>query len=377
MKYTLQVHTGSWHETLDSPENIARKIGEAASRIPADSVIIGWNTDPAYYREAAAVLRGSGIRMLLWLPAFSEANRIAGTDGAEDIFGKPAGMPDERSGESFVFDCPSSRHNIRAVEGLYEKFFSDCGFDGVFLDRIRTQSFAAGVSGVLSCGCGRCRKAFLERGVDLQAVRERYELKRDAFFDMASWPADGRFEPEDELARRFFEAKEEIIAAAAADICGYFKDRGLTVGLDLFAPAVSRLVGQHYAKITERADFIKPMLYRRTEAPAGIGYEYALFEKHAPAARGRGKPAPDRAFLDAQLDAAKAALCDVYPGIEINYDRDTVRTDAGYITESLAAVRDRGFERAVLCWDVATAPEAHIEAVSRFEKDADQKEGIG
>ena len=50
----------------------------------------------------------------------------------------------------------------RIVRDIYERYFSACGFDGVFLDKIRGQSFVSGVSGVLSCGCGRCGKAFLE-----------------------------------------------------------------------------------------------------------------------------------------------------------------------------------------------------------------------
>ena len=92
----------------------------------------------------------------------------------------------------------------------------------------------------------------------------------------------GAFELKDRLAQKFFLAKEEIIAEAVSDLCRHFKEQGLTVGLDLFSPMVSRFVGQNYDLITKDADFIKPMLYRRTEAPAGPGYEFALFKKHAP-----------------------------------------------------------------------------------------------
>lgn len=82
----------------------------------------------------------------------------------------------------------------------------------------------------------------------------------------------------DPLAQRFIEVKEQIIADSVCEIAEYFRCRGLIVGLDLFAPVVSRLVGQNYALITRNADFIKPMLYRRTEAPAGVGYELSLLK---------------------------------------------------------------------------------------------------
>ena len=364
MKYILQVSTGSLHGTHERPEGIIRKIRETAARIPAEKVIIGCSTDASVYREVGEALHRAGIQMILWLPVFAEIGADSGPDRALDLYGNPVGRPAGQQDGAFDFVCPSSRKNLRIVKEMWEKHFSGCGFDGVFLDRIRSQSFAAGAAGVLSCACPRCRAAFRARGVDPDEIRERYEQKQDAFFDMASCPADGAFVLDDPAADRFFDAKEEIIAESAAELAGWFRAKGLAVGLDLFAPLVSRFVGQNYALLARHADFIKPMLYRRTQAPAGIGYEYALFEKTAPEARGRAVFSMDRAFLDTQLEAAGRVPCETYPGIEINYDRDLVKTDPGYITESLAAVRDRGFEGAALCWNIMRAPEAHIAAAA-------------
>ena len=150
------------------------------------------------------------------------------------------------------------------------------------------------------------------------------------------------------------------------ELCSHFRDKGLIVGLDLFAPLVSRFVGQGYTLITKGADFIKPMLYRKTEAPAGIGYEYALFEKHAPAAEKMAAPAMDEAFLDTQLEAIGQVSCERYPGIEINYLEDIARTDPDYIRESLAAVKEFGFEGVALCWNVMEASDEHIEAIAEL-----------
>ena len=364
MKYVLQVFAGPWHTAFHEPEEIIRTISRIASRIPVDRVIIGWQTDPAVYRTVGAFLRASGIRMLLWLPVFAEVGMLSEPDEAADIFGNRIPSPVQDDGADFLFCCPSSGRNLQIVKDIWEKHFSGCGFDGVFLDRIRSQSFVSGVSGVLSCGCARCAEAFGKRGVDLRAVRNRYEMKKDSFFDMVSFPADGYFVTADETARRFFDVKAEIIAGAVTELCDYFKGKGLIVGLDLFAPLVSRFVGQDYALITQRADFIKPMLYRRTDAPAGIGYEYALYEKNAPGAAGRIGISMDKAFLDSQLDAISRVSCEKFPGIEINYRSDVVRTDPAYIAESLSAVRDHGFEGAVLCWNMMEAPPEHIDAVA-------------
>ncbi len=377
MQYTLQVFSGSWYAPGERPEKVIRRIEEISRRIPVNRVIIGWKTDRALYDALGSRLRAAGIQMLLWLPVFTDVREATDTEEAVDFSGQRILPPTEQANAAFAFDCPSSRRNIRAVEELYEKYFAGCGFDGVFLDRIRGQSFAAGVSGVLSCGCERCREAFRKKGVDTDALWERYRQKKDAFFDIASYPMNGQFEPADDLAQRFFEAREEIIAEAAGELCRHFRKKGLTVGLDLFAPFVSRLAGQRYALITRYADFIKPMLYRRTEAPAGIGYEYALFGRYAPGARGRPGLAADREFLGAQLEAARCAPCETYPGIELNYSRDAVRTDPAYITESLETVREHGFENAVLCWNMLEVPEAHIEAAAALERAARPKEQSG
>ena len=368
MKYILQVFTGPWNSQKTGTGDIIRRIGAICSRIAVDKVIIGWHIDPSAYSEIGAFLHARGIPMLLWLPVFSEISAMEKPDEALDIFGKTVVTPIRQEDEDFMFGCPSSRRNIQIVKNIYEKHFSGCGFDGVFLDKIRSQSFVSGISGILSCGCERCRRAFLKRNVDMDAVRELYTEKKAAFFEMASFPMHGRFVLKDALATRFFEAKEEIIAEAVADLSGYFKAKGLTVGLDLFAPVISRFVGQSYPLITQYADFIKPMLYRMTNAPAGIGYEYALSEKYAYPARERKKLLTDRAFLNTQLEAMKDAPCEKYPGIEINYREDIARTSADYISESLAAVREYGFEGAALCWNVMLAPEAHIEAIAKMEQ---------
>ncbi len=369
MKYILQVFTGFGDTSRYRAEEMIDRIQAITAGIRVEKVILGWSREAPVYRKLSAFLHERGIQMLLWLPAFSETAENARPEPAEDIFGKATVGPEFPEDASFHFVCPSSGHNARIVTDTYEQFFSDCGFDGVFLDRIRSQSFETGISGVFSCACARCRKALWDKGVDINEVRNLYEEQGDAFFDMASWPMNGEFVLEKLPAQRFFEAKEEIIAEAVAGLAGYFRSKGLIVGLDLFAPVVSRFVGQNYSRITKAADFIKPMLYRRTEAPAGIGYEYALFEKAVPNARGKSRPILDRAFLHTQLQALAGLPCERYPGIEINYDKDLVRTDAEYIRESLAEIRECGLEGVTLCWDIMQAPEAHIGAAAMIREE--------
>lgn len=350
--YILQIYYGGWkHKNHDTADVIAR-IDSLSKTIPVKKVIIGWNIDPEPYKEIGEFLHSKGIEMILWMPVFTEIGEITDCEHAVDLWGNAPGSYALQEKETFTFYCPSSERNISNFLSIYENHFADCGFDGVFIDKIRSQSFEDGVNGVLSCGCKHCASLFAEKGVDLEEVKRAYESQGDAFFSKGN-----------ELAERFFKAKSEIITASVGQICDWFHAKGMEVGLDLFAPLMADFVGQDYASLTQKADFIKPMLYRRTEAPAGIGFEYRLMKSSIPEAEGYPKIETDLEFLKGQLEQISAASCDKYPGIEVNYYENVAPTDPEYIRESVQAVRDSGFSGVVLSWDVMLAPDSHLKCL--------------
>jgi hypothetical protein len=280
-----------------------------------------------------------------------------------DLWGQVPANYDLAAGEGFRFNCPSDPKNAANVVGIYDQLFSDCGFDGVFLDRIRTQSFVSGVSGVLGCGCPLCVERFAAEGVDTQSVKSEYEAKGDAFFSVSGYtPADG-FSFENPVAAAYFKAKGHVVSASVAAIADSLRSRNLEVGMDLYAPFMAPFVGQDYAILAKHADFIKPMLYRQTFAPAGMGFEYDLLRKAAPTATGYPDFKMDVDFLHSQLEAMKPYACGKYPGIEINYRERIVPTSPEYISESLKAVLSYGFDGAVLSWNIMEAPMSHLKPI--------------
>ena len=358
--YIVQVSLGGWHSPDYTAEQIMGRIDTVAALIPVEKVIIGWSVESELYREVGEHLHAKGIEMLLWLPVFAETEEVCDNAPALDLWGEVPAHYDLAAGEGFRFNCPTNPQNQANVVGIYDRFFADCGFDGVFLDRIRTQSFVSGASGVLSCGCPGCEKHFAAEGVSLEAVRKEWEAKGDAFFSVTGYtPATG-FTFENPVAESFFRAKGHIVSGAVAAVADSLRSRGLSVGMDLYAPFMAPFVGQDYEILSAHTDFIKPMLYRQTFAPAGMGFEYDLLRKAAPGAAGYPEFAMDVDFLDSQLEAMEPYPCAKYPGIEINYREGIVPTSPAYVTESLDAVLRHGFEGAVLSWNIMEAPEAHI-----------------
>ena len=348
-KYIVQVFTGGWNNQNYETADIIARIDTLSSIIPIEKVIIGWNLNPEPYKEIGEYLHSKDIQMILWLPVFSEIGEIEDCDLSVDLWGEAPASYALQEGENFTFFCPSSEKNIANFLRIYETSFAGCRFDGVFIDKIRSQSFLAGTSGILSCGCDRCKALYAEKGVDIDEVKQAYETQGDAFFNKGNQQMDG-----------FLKAKAEIISESVGKICDWFHEKGMIVGMDLYAPLMAGFVGQDYAALSQKADFIKPMLYRKTDAPAGIGFEYQLMKDSIPGAEGYPEISTDLEFLKGQLEYISHASCDKYPGIEINYREEFARTNPEYIKESIQAVKDAGFSGAVLSWDIMLAPDSHI-----------------
>ena len=358
--YIVQVSLGSWNAPEYTAEQIIGRLDTVSRLIPVKNVIIGWSTDKAIYREVGEFLHSKGIGMFLWLPVFAETEDVCENSAAVDLWGREPGSFDLTSGEGFRFNCPSDPENAAHIVALYDNLFADCGFDGVFMDRIRTQSFVGGVSGVLSCCCPLCTERFKAEGVDLEAVRQAWEADGDRFLSVTGYtPAEG-FAFENPVAAAFFKAKGHVVSGAVAAIADSLRARGLEIGMDLYAPFMAPFVGQDYAILSQHADFIKPMLYRATTAPAGMGFEYELLRKAAPGATGYPDYAMDVAFLESQLEAMEPYACGKFPGIEINYREGVAHTSPEYVRESLDAVIRHLFDGAVLSWNIMEAPDAHV-----------------
>ncbi len=365
--FIVQVSLGGWNSPDYSAEQIIDRLDAVIRRIPVKAVIIGWSTDKDIYWRVGRYLHGQKIDMFLWLPVFAETEDMCENSPALDLWGNVPANYDLTAGEGFRFNCPSDAESVADIIDIYDSCFSDCGFDGVFLDRIRTQSFVSGVSGVLSCGCPGCSELFLEEGVDLQEVRDAWEAKGDEFFSVSGYTPQEGFVFADPLAAAFFKAKGKIVSESVATVADCFRNHGLKVGMDLYAPFMAPFVGQDYAILSEHADFIKPMLYRQTFAPAGMGFEYDLLKKAVPGASGYPDFAMDAEFLNSQLEAMEPYSCAKFPGIEINYREGVAPTSPQYILESLDAVLSHGFDGAVLSWNIMEAPVNHIDCLKKYK----------
>lgn len=377
MEYIVQIFSGGFHNRLYEAEDVCERLSEITKKIKIKTVIIGWNTDTGFYKKVGAYLKEKGMEMYLWLPVFSEIGQFSEADSLVDLWGRKTEKYELQDGESFEFFCPSSEKNRNLLFSIFETYFADCGFDGVFLDKIRTQSYVSKASDVMGCCCKICREFFEKENVDIKRLGE--EIEKEGFAK-ALVPADfdksKGFLFKNPLAERFFLTKCKLYSKEIGKTAKRFREMGYKIGMDIYAPVLARLVGQDYRELTVLADFIKPMMYRRTKAPAGIGFEYeklkAALSEEFEKVLGEEKtlnPVSEE-LLQAQLQIEdRASMEKVFPGIEVNYREDIAPTDTEYIKNSLRAVKAAGCRGAVLSWDIMLAPQAHIEAAALVQEE--------
>jgi len=358
----VQISTGTPGASAIDERTLISRLEVINRAAPLTCALIGWNPE-AWPARTATWLRDQGTAVFLWLPVFSGWDDLAPLVGQE---GLPVSQTYRSAeGERFDFGCPANPVNVAATLRRFDEVYASQDYDGVFLDKIRFPSFIDGMATVATCDCSSCVSRFGPRP-KLGAFEGDNPLGLRAYQDL-------RWEVDCERVAALFAYKAAAVTHSVKDLVDGFRERGKLVGLDLFAPFLSYFVGQDYAALSPLADFVKPMLYRNTNAPAGIPFELDSFAAAfggSPADWARrkahlqgllGLPAIDLSFINSELDAARgvAGSAKVYAGFEVNRTSVAPITPA-YVAESLGGLKADGF---ALSWDINQAPVNNVKAI--------------
>ncbi len=359
-------------------EHLIRQLNRLQDRHPAKAVVCGIHAPKDVYSRIISRARHDGTKVYLWLPAFSELDDLAHFDPLVDWEGNA--FLEGRKIRDFRFRCPESNHNRSVFFEASLKELQAGDFDGVFLDRIRYPSFQFGLSGVLGCFCPHCLKRYEQMGLDPDALRGGCRRLKDRIEAGSGNPLgliafDGhRWQLEDPDLQALFDARCTIMEETLEHLCSAYRERGYGIGLDLFTPSLSWFAGQDYLRLTRLADFVKPMMYLHTDAPAGLPYELDVLEQ----AVGRGSKKLLMALCGGTgLDDYAAAeirrmmlmvrqtspAVQVYCGME--YNRVPVLAPVGpeQIMHSLRVFRSAGAEGVMPAWSLISAPEENVDAL--------------
>jgi hypothetical protein len=385
----LQIFAGGFTGTPAAFEEVEGKLISVLDRLPVRKVIMGWSTGRGLYEKTAAFLAKRNIGFYLWFPVFSETGALRSLGGLLDYRGRRQEKR-KTTGEDFSFCCPGQAENTEKILGIFEKEFASIPFNGIFLDKIRFPSFAQSSeqSGVFTCFCPRCLDMYEEENFDVRRLVDILSRKAGASPLGITAYRGGGYMFEDQSISGFFSLKARVIFRSMERICRYFREKGFGIGFDVFAPFLSPFVGQDLAKLSGLCDFMKPMMYRATQAPAGLPFEAEmllretagndtgkrrLFFKFLGIDQGSSDPGKpfDLAFSARELETmAAASACPVYAGVEINRMENIAEVFPDYIEETLVSFARTGIRGFVLSWNLLNAPPENIakaaEIMERF-----------
>jgi hypothetical protein len=374
-----------------SPDAAVTRLREAGTGMPISDVCLGWGLPASLVDAVAVEADRQGAALWLWHPLLSgdghhvpAADRAVGPDGR--AVPAPLDMPE------FSFDCPVRPGALEAALERLDAAAARHAYQGVFLDKIRWPSPSRDPAGELACFCDVCRASAAAEGIDLEAV--------------ASWLADARGSPAGRvrLLRALLEGDaeagldhflawrcERITATVSTAVDRVRRHLGpdgrpMRVALDVFAPALGRMVGQDITALAPLGEFLKAMLYLGTHGPAGLSYELCRLASWLEAGAVPSPVEQLAGMLDLPLPAMPELCRGSLSEAVFESQVDALRRLAGssaaagidaVAIEGLAVLPDETLERVtrrsleagvpiVLSWDLMSIPPARLEGLGRL-----------
>lgn len=387
MRLMLQYLEPGPHLAMLSPSEAAGRLRETLTRLalraaPLEAVLLGWDLPEALVEACAREAAQAGARLYLWHPLLTAQGTPPGWEGwrVQAADGSPvpghAGLPE------FTFLCPNHPEARDFAVARLCRSLADARYAGVFLDRIRWPSPAAGLEAHLGCFCPHCVEAAREAGIDLAAVQRA----------LRALPPSRSLEAllggacDDDLLSTWVRWRMGCITAVVAEVAAQARRLGKSVGLDVWSPALAPLVGQSLPALGPYADWVKIMTYGRAWGPAGLPFEIALLARWlascgalherqvlSPLATLLGLPLPaDEAALRRDGLAAEALAVEVgraralsaaplLAGLELVEIPGVCTLQATQVRATLSALRGAGVDGLVLSWDLWRIPLERLE----------------
>jgi hypothetical protein len=262
------------------PRDVRVRLRGAFERLPISCLLLGWNLPQELVSACGEEARRAGAHFFRWHPLLTGDGVFLPRPEWQAVGRAGEPVPGFQNMPEFTFICPNRAGVREAVLEYLYRAVEGGEYDGVFLDRIRYPSPAADPARWLACFCDDCCRAASEAGLDLEAVRRCVggwltEPQRVLIFLRALLgPGSSQStDPDHALLNAFLDFRarsvERLVRAAADLIHG----EGLSVGLDCFSPALTRMVGQDLEALAACGDWTKVMTYGHALGPAGLPFE--------------------------------------------------------------------------------------------------------
>ena len=367
------------------PEEVRDRLADAAERLPLTHLLAGWDLPPALLETCQRETRRLGIKLYRWHPLLTGDGVFHPQPEWQTV-----GVTGERiSGfkgmAEFTFVCPNHPEGRATLLAHLDDILLSGVYSGLFLDRIRFPSPATDPIGQLGCFCEYCQAEGARQDIDLERVRRR--LFEPGYIPGARLElVENLFRAQDPLLEEFFRFRQHSVSSLMAEVAMRTHSAGLEVGLDCFAPSLTRMVGQDLAALGQDVDWIKIMAYAHTMGPAGMPFELdglagwlvettGMAESQVmvflaqvsglrlPANRaGLNNPGlSSQALMEEVRRGVKATKTPILAGIELVEIPGVTNLDPQKIKSDLRAVQQAGAAGVALSWDLWWMPKTYLD----------------
>jgi len=206
-----------------------------------------------------------GAKIFVWKQIFHQIGEE--NEGPQQLVGLDLGLIHK----SWI--CPSNVKSTRLIIEELRFILDNHDVDGLFIDVFRYPSMYDGLTSMLSCFCDSCMTKATEMSINLEKTRrgikdfvERIRLLSKEEIVALKEKGFGRAKVFDYVLHdphilNFLKFRSNSINDFVKDIEQLVKESGRELGLDVFSPSLSWLVGQDYTLLKDNCSWMKPMVY--------------------------------------------------------------------------------------------------------------------
>jgi hypothetical protein len=392
-------------------DGVIEAVHQAAEAAGIDILVLGGEEIPELYQALTGRRRRMIPQVFLWYAALADhpglqpGYRVVNSLGERSL-GWGSIDPSEEIGENFRFGCPNHPEMRRVIFDSLERQLKEYPFEGVFLDKIRFPSPANGLEEVFSCFCPFCRAAAKNDGLDLGAVQgllarlrsirilSENNLHPSVHTDWLANLMEALAREDQEILARALRFRARSITRLVEEIRALTRRMGVELALDLFSPGLAALVGQDYSALADLADWVKPMIYRRANGPAGLRLEISCLARgleellslragetegwmrarvsgmEGMSLAGLERDGPPLAFLSAEARRGVELMgaTPVYLGVEaVSLPAFDLNISPEDVREMVRVAHNAGARGVVLSWDLLEMPLENLRAAGEDE----------
>lgn len=211
-----------------------------------------------------------GVKIYLWKQFFHKI-------GGDEVPSQLVGLNLEPIQKPWI--CPNNEESKRLLIEEMRFTLDNHDVDGLFIDVFRYPSPYDGLASMTACFCKSCMAKAEEVGIDLEksrrGIKDFLERVRTLSKEEIASLTEGidrsktfRYLLEDSTIFEFLRFRSHSINHFVAGVKLLMEETGRELGLDIFPPSLSWLVGQDYSLLKYNCNWMKPMVYCGGLGPA-------------------------------------------------------------------------------------------------------------